>query len=130
MTHWTTKVQFPCFWTDFNNFFSFELENFMGIRNPILYFTLIDSLDHSSPISQFPCLCTDLNILFSLTWKFDGDSNSDIVLYLKCITRQKSPISCLWTYLNYFFFFDLEIRWGFQIRYCTLPQITHWTTKV
>ena len=28
------------------------------------------------------------------------------------------------------FFFYLEIRWGFQIRYCTLLQIPHWTTKV
>ena len=29
---------------------------------------------------------------------------------------------CLWTDLNNFFFIDLEIRWWFQIRYCTLPQ--------
>ena len=27
-------------------------------------------------------------------------------------------------------FFDLEIRWGFQTRYCTFSQMTHWTTKV
>ncbi len=51
----------------------------MGIPNPILYFTLND-LDHNSPIS---CLWTDFNNFFSLTLKFDGDSKSDIVLYLK-----------------------------------------------
>ena len=31
--------------------------------------------------------------------------------------------------MNIFFFFDLEIRWEFQIQYCTLPQMTLWTTK-
>ena len=41
----------------------------------------------------------------------------------------KSPISCLRTDLTYFFFIDLEIRWRFQIRYCTLPQMIHWTTN-
>ena len=35
----------------------------------------------------------------------------------------KSPISFLLTDFDNFFFFDLEIPWGFQIRYCTLPQI-------
>ena len=42
----------------------------------------------------------------------------------------KSPNSCLWTDWNNFYFFDLEIRLGFQIRYCSLPQMTHWTTHV
>ena len=41
-----------------------------------------------------------------------------------------SPISCLWTDLNNFFFFYLEIRWRFQIWHCTLPQMTNWTTKI
>ena len=31
---------------------------------------------------------------------------------------------------EYFFFFDLEIWWGFIIRYCTFPQMNLWTTKV
>ena len=39
----------------------------------------------------------------------------------------KSPISCFGPIL---FFLDFEIRWGFQIRYCTFPQMTNWTTKV
>ena len=29
-----------------------------------------------------------------------------------------------------FFFFDLEIRWEFQIRYCSLPKMILLTTKV
>ena len=29
-----------------------------------------------------------------------------------------------------FVFFDLEIRWGFQIRYCTLPQMTHYKSPI
>ena len=24
----------------------------------------------------------------------------------------------------------MDIRWGFQIRYCTFPQMTHWTREV
>ena len=35
-------------------------------------------------------------------------------------------------FLNRFeclFFFDLEIWWRLQIQYCTLSQMTHWTTK-
>ena len=42
----------------------------------------------------------------------------------------KSPISCLWTDFNIFFFFNLEIWWRFQSWYCTLPQMTLWITKV
>ena len=55
----------------------------MRIPNLILYFPSNDSLDHKSPIS---CLWTDLTNFFSLTWKFIGDSKSDIVLYLKWLT--------------------------------------------
>ncbi len=51
MNHWTTRVQFPCLWTDLNFFL---LGNSMGIPNPILYFYSNDSLYHKSPIS---CLC-------------------------------------------------------------------------
>ena len=54
----------------------------MGILNPILYFPSNDSLDHKSPIS---CLWTDLNIFF-LGLEINGDSKSDIVLYLKWLT--------------------------------------------
>ena len=39
------------------------------------------------------------------------------------------PFPCLWTDLNNYFFFDLEIRWGFQIRYYTFPKMTNWSTE-
>ena len=79
---------------------------------------------------QFSFLWTDLNnFSSSLTWKFDGDS--DIVLSLKSLSDHKCPIFLFMDRLQYFFsFFDLEIRWEFQIRYCTFPQMTNWTTKV
>ncbi len=42
----------------------------------------------------------------------------------------KVQFRCFWTDLNNFIFFDLEIRWRFQILYCTSLQMIHWTTKV
>ena len=65
-----------------------------------------------------------------MTWKFDGYSKSDIVLSPNNRLDHKSPIYFFMDRFEYFFFFDLEIWWGFQIRYCTLPQIPQWTTKV
>ena len=62
----------------------------MGIPNPILYFPSNHSLTTNV---QFPCLWTDLTIFFSLTWKFDGDSKSDIVLSPNDSLDHKSPIS-------------------------------------
>ena len=78
---------------------------------------------------QFPCLWTDLNNFFSLTWKFDGDSKSDIVLSPNDSQDHKCPISLFMDRFELFFFY-LETRWGFQIKYCTFPQMTNWTTKV
>ncbi len=67
----------------------------------------------------------------SLTWKFYEDSKSDIVLSLKSLSGpQMSNFLVYGPIWIIFFFFDLEIRWEFQIRYCTLPQMTNWTTKV
>ena len=42
----------------------------------------------------------------------------------------KFPISLFIDWFEYIFFLWLKIRWGFQIRYCTLLQITHWTTEL
>ncbi len=81
-----------------NNFFFFDLENSMGIRNPILYFTSNASLDHNSPIS---CLLTDCNICFSLTWQFHGASKSDIVLYLKWLTGPKKVVIMIRCKINF-----------------------------
>ena len=57
-----------------------------------------------------------------MTWKFDGDSKSDIVLSPNDSLDHKSPISLYMDKFEYFFFFDLEIWWGFQIPYCTFPK--------
>ncbi len=46
-----------------------------------------------------------------------------------CFVYNKSPISLFMDRFEYFFLFDLEIRWVFQIQYCTLHQMTHWITK-
>ena len=53
---------------------------------------------------QFPCLWTDFKFFSSsLTWKFDGDSKSDIVLSLKWLTGpQKS---------NFFWYLELRYLW-------------------
>ncbi len=51
----------------------------MEIPNPILYFPSNHSLTTNV---QFPFLWTDFNIFFSLTWKFDGDSKSDILNFV------------------------------------------------
>ena len=56
----------------------------MGIQNSILYFPQMTIL---TTTVQFRCF--DLNIFFSLTWKFDGDSKSDIVLSLKWLSGQQ-----------------------------------------
>ena len=81
----------------------------MGIPNPIMYFTLNDSLDHKSPIS---CLWTDLTNFFSLTWKFDGDSKSDIEVYLNCLSKPLKP-----NFISTKYFFQLEsINFGIVIR--------------
>ena len=77
---------------------------------------------------QFRCFWTDLNYFFSLIWKFNGDSRSDILLSPNDCLDNKSPISLFMDQFEYKKKIDLEIRWGFQIRYCT--QMTHWTTKV
>ena len=46
---------------------------------------------------QFSCLWTDLNKTNSLTWKFDGDSKCDIVVYLKWLAEpQKSNFLVYW----------------------------------
>ena len=62
---------------------------------------------------------------FSLTWKFDGDSKSDIVLSSNDSLDHKSPSKHddfgIFK-LNFESFFDLEIWWGFQIRFCTFPK--------
>ena len=63
---------------------------------------------------------SDLNIFFSLTWKFDGDSKSDIAFSPNKCPDHNSPISFIMERFEYFFFFDLEIWWGFQIRYFEL----------
>ena len=87
MTHWTTKVQFLVYGPIWLVYVLLWLRNLMGIPNPILYFPSNDSLDHKSPISLFPYLWTDLNIIFSLTWKFNGDSKSDINCILSQMTH-------------------------------------------
>ena len=45
-----------------------------------------------------------------MTWKFDGYSKSDIVLYLKWLTGPQKTISCLWTDLTIFF----SLTWKFD----------------
>ncbi len=57
---------------------------------------------------------------FSVTCKFDGDSKSDIAVYI-------SQISCLWTNFNQIVFYQLEIHWGFKSD--IVPQMSVWTTK-
>ena len=52
---------------------------------------------------------------FSFNWKFIRDSKLDIKVYSKWLSEPQSPISCLWTNFNQYFFFQLEIHWGFQI---------------
>ncbi len=80
-------------------------------------------------------ICTNLSYLQNSLkptgdeYQSDRDYKSDIVLTSNDSLGHKSPISCLLTDSNYFFL-DLEIWWGFQIRYCTFPQMTHWTTNV
>ena len=77
------------------------LGNLMGIPNPILYFP---QMTLWTTKVQFPCLWTNLNN-FSLTWKFDGDSKCDIVLYLKWLTGPQKfviMIRCK---------FDFDIIW-------------------
>ena len=86
-------------WTDLNIFFLW-LRNSMGIPNLILYFTSNDSLDHKCSIS---CLWTDLTIFFPLTWKFDGDSKSNIVLYLKWLTGPQKSNFLFMDWFEYFF---------------------------
>ncbi len=55
----------------------------MGIPNPILYFP---SNHFWTTDVQYPYLWTDFYIFSSLTWKFDRNSKSDIVLHLKWFT--------------------------------------------
>ena len=46
------------------------------------------------------------------------------ILYFPQMTvwTTKVKFRCFLTDLNNFFFFDLEIWWGFKIRYCTFPK--------
>ncbi len=55
-----------------------------------------------------------------MSWNFDWDSIFDIVLSQNDCLDHKSQISLFLDRFEYFFFFDLEIRWGFQIRYFEL----------
>ena len=70
----------------------------MGIQNPILKFTSNHSLTTNV---QFPCLWTDLNFFLSLTWKFAGDSKSDIVLYLKWLTGPQKFLIMICCKINF-----------------------------
>ena len=90
------------------------------LRRPYVHFWLNNyNFNVSGPISIF---------LSSLTRKFDWDSKSDILLSLKWLSGpQKSNFLIYWPIWKIFFFFDLEIWLGFQIRYWSLPD---WTTKV
>ena len=64
--------QFEYFFLDFEIRWGFQIR----------YFTL-PKMTHWITKVQFPCLWTNLNIFFSLIWKVDGDSKSDIEVYLK-----------------------------------------------
>ena len=55
-----------------------------------------------------------------MTWKLNWDSKFDIVLSPNDCPDHNSPISLFLDRFEYFFFFDLEIRWGFQNRYFEL----------
>ena len=90
MTVWTTKVQFPCLWTDLTIFSSSLTWKFDEDSKSDNVLSLKTSLDHKSQIS---CLWTDLTIFSSsLTWKFDWDPKSDIVLHLKWFTGPQNSI--------------------------------------
>ena len=76
MTLWTTRVQFPCIWTDLNIFFLLWLGN----SKSDIVLSPNDCQDHKSPISLF--LHRFEYFFSSLTWKFDGDSKSDILNFV------------------------------------------------
>ena len=78
---------------------------------------------------QYPCLWTDLKSFFSLTWKFDRDSKSDIVLYLKCLTRLQKSNFLFMDRFVIFLSLWLGNSMGIPYWYFTLPQITQWTLK-
>ena len=77
------KSPISLFMDRFEYFFFFDLEIWWGFKKTTLYFPQMCLLTTKV---QFPCLWTDLNNSFSLTWKFDGNTRSDIVLYLKWLT--------------------------------------------
>ncbi len=72
----------------------------MCIPNLILFF--------NHHYVQFPCLWTDLNFSSSLTWKFDWDSKSDIVLSLKWLTGSQKSNFLFMDRLNIFFCLTLK----------------------
>ncbi len=115
MALWTTKVHFRCFWTNLDIFFSLTWK-FDGVSKSAIVLSPHDCLDHKSPISLF---LDRFEYFFSLTWKFDGDSKSDIVLSPNDCLDHVSQISLFMDRFQWFFLFELEIWWGFQIRYCT-----------
>ncbi len=55
------------------------LGNSMGIPNLISYFP---QMTVWTTKVQLPFLWTDLNIFFSFSWKFDGDSKSDVLNFV------------------------------------------------
>ena len=67
---------------------------------------------------------------FSLTWKFDGDSKFDIVLYLKWLSGPKKSNFLVYGPIWIFFLLWLGNSMGIPNPFCTLPQMTHCTTKV
>ncbi len=79
----------------------------MGIPNPILYFTPNDSLDYKGSNSLISLIWTDLNTFFTLTWKFNGDSKSDNVLYLKWLSEPPKFVIMIGCTINF------DIIWYF-----------------
>ena len=76
----TTNVQFPCLWTDLNNFFSSLTWKFDGDSKSDVVLSL-KSL--SGPQMSNFLVMDRFQYFFPLTWKFDGNSKYDIVLSLK-----------------------------------------------
>ncbi len=106
MTVLTTTVQFRCFWTDLNIFF-FDLVIWWGFQ--IWYCTFPKWL--SGPQKSNFLVKGPIWIFSSLTWKFYGDSKSDIVLSLNDSLDHKSQISLI---LDWFEYFSSSLTWKFD----------------
>ena len=79
----------------------------MGIPNLVSYFP---QMTVWTTKVQFPSFMDRFEYFFSLTWKFDGDSKSDIVLSPNDSLDHKGPISLFMDRFEYFF----SLTWKFD----------------